>query len=147
MRQSPLGGDSDGEKCDQRDSDRTQIICGYNIDMNIKEKLSKDLREAMKERNEIEIKTIRSLISAIDNAGAIVVEDPKIMPMSGGIAYATDGVGSTEARRKELSEKDIEKIIRIEINEIEKTIELVKQHSQLDVRQFIQRINILERYL
>lgn len=115
--------------------------------MNMKEKLSKDLRDVMKKRNEIEIKTIRSLISAIDNAGAVIVEVPKIMPMSGGIAYATDGVGSSEVPRKELSEKDIEKIIRIEIDEITKTIELVKQHSQLDTEQFVKQINILERYL
>jgi hypothetical protein len=115
--------------------------------MNIKEKLSKDLIGVMKERNEIEIKTIRSLISTIDNAGAIVVEDFKIMPMSGGIAYATDGVGSSEVPRKELSEKDIQQIIQGEIDEITKTIELVKQHSQLDTEQFVEQINILERYL
>ena len=115
--------------------------------MDIKEKLSKDLREAMKERNEIEIKTIRSLISAIDNAGAVIVEDSKIMNMSGGIAYATDGVGSSEVPRKELSKKDIEQIIRREIDEITQTIELVKQHSQLDTGQFVEQINILERYL
>lgn len=115
--------------------------------MDIKEKLSKDLKDAMKARNEIEIKTIRSLISAIDNAGAVIVETPKIMPMSGGIAYATDGVGSSEAPRKELSLKDIKQIIQTEIDEITKTIELVKQHSQLDTEQFAEQIKILERYL
>lgn len=113
----------------------------------IKLKLSADLKDAMKARDAITIKTLRSLISEIDNAGAVVVEEPKIMPMSGGIAGATDGIGSSEVPRKELSEKDIKKIIQREIDEITKTIELVEQHSQLDTNQFIEQIKILRKYL
>ena len=113
----------------------------------IKLKLSADLKNAMKEKNEIAIKTIRSLISEIDNAGAVIVEKPKIMPMSGGIAGATDGVGSSEVPRRELSEIEIRQIIQKEIDEISKTIELVKQHSQLDTEQFIKQIEILKKYL
>ena len=113
----------------------------------MKEKLSKDLKNAMRERDEIAIKTIRSLISEIDNAGAVVVEKPKVMPMSGGIAGATDGIGSSEVPRRELSELDIKQIVQREIDEISKTIELVKQHSQLDTRQYIEQIDILKKYL
>lgn len=113
----------------------------------IKEKLSADLKNAMKERDVIAIKTIRSLISEIDNAGAVIIKEPKIMPMSGGIAWATDGIGSSEVPRRELSEKEIEQIIRREIEEITKTIELMKQHSQLDTKQFVEQIDILKKYL
>jgi uncharacterized protein YqeY len=113
----------------------------------IKLKLLVDLKNAMKDRDAIAVKTIRSLISEIDNAGAIVVEKTKVMPMSGGIAYATDGIGSSEVPRKELSEIDIKEIILREINEITKTIELVKQHSQLDTEKFIKQIEILKKYL
>lgn len=113
----------------------------------IKEKLSADLKNAMKEGDIVAIKTIRSLISEIDNAGAVIVEEPKIMPMSGGIAGATDGIGSSEVPRKELSEKEIGQIIQREIEEITKTIELIKEHSQLDTKQFVQQIDILKKYL
>ena len=113
----------------------------------IKLKLSTDLKTAMKEKNEIAIKTIRSLISEIDNAGAVIIEEPKVMPMSGGIAYATDGIGSSEIPRKELSEIEIREIVQREIDEINKTIELVKQHSQFDTQQFVEQINILKKYL
>jgi uncharacterized protein YqeY len=113
----------------------------------IKLKLSDDLKNAMKEKDEIAIRTIRSLISEIDNAGAVIVETPKVMPMSGGIAGATDGIGSAEVPRKELSETDIKNIIKKEIEEISNTIELVKQNSQLDTKQFTKQIEILENYL
>jgi uncharacterized protein len=113
----------------------------------IKLKLSSDLYGAMKRRDAIAIKTIRSLISEIDNAGSVIVEEPKIMPMSGGIAGATAGIGSSEVSRKELSEKEIEQIIQGEIDEIIKTIELVKQHSQLNTEQYIKQIDILKSYL
>lgn len=113
----------------------------------IKLKLSADLRIAMKEKNEIAIKTIRCLISEIDNAGAVIVEKPKVMPMSGGIAGATEGVGSSEVPRRNLSETEIIQIIQREIDEISKTIELVKQHSQLSTEQFIKQIEILKKYL
>jgi len=113
----------------------------------IKLQLSADLRKAMKEKDAIAIKTIRSLISEIDNAGAVIVEQPKVMPMSGGIAGATDGIGSSEVPRRELSEKEIQEIIQKEINEITKAMELVKQHSQLDTKHFIEQIQILKKYL
>jgi uncharacterized protein len=113
----------------------------------IKEKLSADLKNAMKERDVVAIKTIRSLISEIDNAGAVIVKEPKVMPMSGGIAGATDGIGSSEVPRRELSEIEIRQIIQKEIDEITKTTKLVKQHSQLDTEQFIKQIEILKKYL
>ena len=47
----------------------------------IKLKLSNDLRSAMKEKNVLAVKAIRSLLVAIDNAGAVFVEAPKVMPI------------------------------------------------------------------
>ncbi len=113
----------------------------------IKLKLSADLKTAMKEKNEIAIKTIRSLISEIDNRGAVIVKKPKVMPMSGGIAGATDGIGSSEVLRRDISEIEIKQIIQKEIDEINKTIELVKKHSQLGTGQFVKQVEILQKYL
>lgn len=113
----------------------------------IKTQLSADLIVAMKERNAIATKTIRTLMSEIDNAGAVVVEEPKIMPMSGGIAGATSGVGSTDVSRKILSETEVKQIIQREIDDLTNVMELVKQHSELDTEQYVQQINILKGYL
>jgi uncharacterized protein len=112
----------------------------------IKIRLSADLKNAIKERDTLAVKAIRSLMSAIDNAGAVFIEAPKIMPMAGGIAGATDGIGSTEVPRKELSDEEIQQIIQKEIDEITKTIELIKDFSRPEIRQLTEQIKILEKY-
>lgn len=113
----------------------------------IKSKLSADLKDAMKSKDIVAVKTIRSLMSAIDNAGAVLVESPKVMSMSGGIAGATSGLGSTEVMRKELSGNDIKKIIQGEINEIHKAIELINDSSRPKVAQLEGQIILLNKYL
>ncbi|MFH0891153.1 MAG: hypothetical protein V1867_00065 [Candidatus Falkowbacteria bacterium] len=113
----------------------------------IKLKLSADLKNAMKEKNILIVKTIRFLMSAIDNAGTVAVETPKIIPAAGGIAGATDGLFSTEVPRKILSDKDIKNIIQREIDEIEKAIESIKDPSRPETGQYKEQINILKKYL
>ena len=112
----------------------------------IKLRLATDLARVMKERNTIAVKTIRSLLSDIDNAGAVELPLSEGMVMSGGIAGATEGVGSTEVQRKELSNEDVQKIIVKEIDEIEKTALMVEK-SGTGTSEFIEQIEILKGYL
>ncbi len=112
----------------------------------IKKRLSTDLRKAMKDRDDLQVKAVRSLMSAIDNAEAVSVEQPKNMPMAGGIAGATGGLGSTEVPRKELSREEIQQIIRREIEEIAKAIELIDNRSQPKTEQLTEQMKILEKY-
>jgi hypothetical protein len=113
----------------------------------IKLKLSNDLRSAMKEKNVLAVKAIRSLLVAIDNAGAVFVEAPKVMPMSGGIAGATSGLGSTEVSRKELSDADIKQIIQKEIDEMQKAIQIINNPSRPETVQLAEQIQTLGKYL
>jgi uncharacterized protein YqeY len=113
----------------------------------IKTRLSNDLRIAMKEKNALAVKAIRSLSAAIDNAGAVFVEAPKVMPMSGGIAGASSGLGSTEVQRKDLSANDIKQIIQKEIDEMLKAIELINDQAKPETSQLLEQINILKKYL
>jgi len=113
----------------------------------IKLKLSLDLKNALKQKDTIAVKTIRSLMSAIDNAGAVEVETPSTMPMAGGIAGATDGLGSSEVPRKELSDEDMRQIIEEEIGEINTTIELLENHSHPQVAELIKQKELLKNYL
>jgi uncharacterized protein len=117
------------------------------VEEEIKSRLSIDLKSAMKDRNAVAIKAIRSLMSAIDNAGAVSVEAPKIMPMSGGIAGATAGLGSTEIPRRDLSAEDIKQIIRKEIDEMAKAIESINDHSRPETVQLERQIDLLRGYL
>ncbi len=113
----------------------------------MKEILSVDLKIAMKERNEIAIKAIRNLMAAIDNAGAVDVNTPAVMPLSGGIAGATSGLWSTEVQRHEVSEAELQTIIQREIDELEQTIRLVREHASVDISLYTGQIAVLQRYL
>lgn len=42
--------------------------------MSLHDRLKDDLKSAMRNRDQVRVKTLRSLISAIDNAGAVAVE-------------------------------------------------------------------------
>ena len=113
----------------------------------IKSILSADLKTAMKEKNDVAIKAIRSLMAAIDNAGAVFVESPKTMPMSGGIAGAMNGLGSTEIPRKELSNKDLGDIILKEIDEIDQTIQQINDSMRPEVALLTEQAQIMRKYL
>lgn len=113
----------------------------------IKKRLSADLKIAMKERDDLAVKTIRSLMSALDNAGAVNVEAPKNMPMAGGIAGATAGLGSTEIPRRNLSGEEIRQIILGEMDEMIKAIEMINNSSGPETIQLAQRIKILKKYI
>jgi uncharacterized protein YqeY len=113
----------------------------------IKTILSVDLKKALKEKDMIAIKAIRSLMSAIDNAGAVPVKTPESLPMSGQIAGATSGLGSTEVARRELSDYDIRQIIEAEINDITEAIKLINSHSPSEAKNLEEQIAILKKYL
>ena len=113
----------------------------------IKSRLSIDLRNAVKEKNSLAVNAIRSLMSAIDNAGAVPVKKPEVMPMSGGIAGATEGLGSSEALRRELSDVEIKQIIQKEINEMAEAVELINNDSRPESKELIEQMDILKKYL
>lgn len=72
--------------------------------MNITDRLRADLITAMRERDKLRVTTVRALIAAIDNAGAVEIErqgfdyDPKI-----GLNHDVD--------RREVTIDDIQRII------------------------------------
>lgn len=113
----------------------------------VKAQLSADLNKAIKRQDAVAVKALRILMSAIDNAGAVVVETSKTMPMSGKIAGATSGLYSTEVQRKDLSDEEIGQIIKDEIAETAKAIELINNSSRLETGQLAEQILIFKKYL
>jgi hypothetical protein len=111
----------------------------------IRQRLAFDLKTAMKKRNTSAVKTIRNLISAIDNAGAVPMEAPREMLMFGGIAGAREGLGSAEVPRKQLLKSDIDEIIRKEIAELEQAMEMAGMQPAAE--QYLEQIHLLKQYL
>ena len=73
----------------------------------MRERLTGALRKAMKDRDSVAVDVLRSLMSAIDNAGAIPVTRPA-SPMSR---------PSGEAPRRELSAAEVDQVLRAEAAE------------------------------
>ena len=117
--------------------------------MNIEELtelLKNDLKNAMLKRDAVAVSAIRCLISGLDNAGAVEVQEPEIMPLSGNIAGATSGVGSSDVPRRRLDQADVIEIIRREIGELRQVMEMVGEHKG-ETEEHKQKIKILESYL
>ncbi|GAA5056819.1 GatB/YqeY domain-containing protein [Nocardia callitridis] len=71
------------------------------------------LTTAMKSRDRQAISALRSALGAIDNAEAVDGTEHR----AGAVEDSSVGVGSTEVRRRDLSESDIEQIVRTAIAE------------------------------
>lgn len=79
----------------------------------MKERLRTDLREAMKQGNAAELKVVRALVAALDNA-----EAPPLRPGPASIEHEIAG-GSTEIERLLLSRNDVRRVLLAEIEERE----------------------------
>jgi len=82
----------------------------------LRDQLKRALVESMRSRDMNSIAPLRTALSAIDNAEAVEVDAPPSVG-EGPIAYATSGVGTGDAARRELTEADVISIVQDEIAE------------------------------
>ena len=107
--------------------------------MRVASRLKADLAIAMRERDKLRVSTIRGLISAIDNAGAVEVKsqgyDPKI------------GLGHDVARR-DVSDDDIQRIIIAESDDLLAARDVYTGLGQTKrAEEFARRVEIVSSYL
>jgi uncharacterized protein len=74
------------------------------------------LQLAMKQRDQALVKTLRSALSAIDNAEA-APPPGGAAPDDGPIAGATHGVGTTEVERRALTDEEVRQVLVAEATE------------------------------
>jgi len=101
------------------------------------DRLRTDLLKARKERDQLASSTLQAAISAIDNAGAIPALENTV----------SIGVGSTEATRRDLSEQDLQVIVKDEIVELEQAIKTLDDRENTYTNELRNRATILKRYL
>jgi uncharacterized protein len=78
--------------------------------------LRADLTSALKARDRVAIAALRSALSALENAEAVVVADAgPIVDGTEHVAGASVGVGATEATRRELTAADVRAVLRDEV--------------------------------
>ena len=80
----------------------------------LRERLRTALADAMKVRDANAVSALRTALAAIDNAESV---DPSYAPRptAGPIAGALTGLGAGEVPRRELSEREIEEVVRAEM--------------------------------
>lgn len=106
--------------------------------MNIQDHLRADLSTALRKRDKTETSAIRTLISAIENAGAVeatLSAEPKV---------GTDH----DVPRRELEDADVTAIIQRERDEITEAIERYRELGAAEqVEDLEVRLQIVDRYV
>src|SRR5690242_8927025 len=85
----------------------------------VRARLQRRLRDAMKARDTTATAALRATLGAIGNAEAVATPDAEARtPIGDGpIAGAVRGLGAAEVARRELTEADLEAIVRAEIDD------------------------------
>lgn len=79
----------------------------------LRERMRAALSTAMKSRDRVAVTALRSALGAVDNAEAVDVAEHR----AGALENSATGLGVAEVARRELTEQDIEQIVRAEIAE------------------------------
>jgi uncharacterized protein YqeY len=107
-------------------------------EMSLRERIKADLPKAMRERQTVVVATLRSLMAAIDNAGA-VEQGPPSGPIVGRAADVT---------RKTLSDSDLRTIVRAEADERTEALATYERLGKTnDADRLRKELVVINRYL
>lgn len=107
--------------------------------LSTKDRLKTDLTAAMKARDTVRVKTVRSLLSTIDNAGAIPVDPGPYEPKVG---------LSQDVPRREVSEGEIADRLRAERDDLLRAADEMRLHGQVErAGELESRAGIVAEYL
>lgn len=110
--------------------------------MSVRESLKRDLKQAMKERNRASVSTIKSTLSAIDNAEAVPVEDPGPSNPLGTGGFARD------VPRRDLTDDDIAVILHAEAQELRSALaEYESRGYDAKAEEMRAGLRVLARYI
>ena len=83
--------------------------------MSLRIRMSQALPEAMRARDKVAVRALRTALAAVDNAEAVPMDEAVVHGLA--LEQSPVGVGVTEAARRELSEQSVEEIVRAEATE------------------------------
>lgn len=83
--------------------------------MSLRVRMRQALPEAMRSRDRAAVSALRSALAALDNAEAVPVGEVELRGSA--LEQSPVGAGTTEAARRELSERDAADIVRAEVTE------------------------------
>ena len=110
--------------------------------------LRRDLRAAMKAQHRDEMAALRSLIAAVDNAESVEDLAPAAPTSGAPVAGAVPGLGAADVARRELSERDVERIIEAEFWERDAQAERFERLGRAgDALRLRVEAEVISRYL
>ncbi len=80
----------------------------------LRDALSAALPVAMRARDRVAVAALRSALAAVANAEAVPIDGA---PAAGAVELARVGVGAADAPRRVLTEADVRRIVRAEVDE------------------------------
>jgi uncharacterized protein YqeY len=109
----------------------------------MKARLRADLLTAMKDRNALDAKVIRSLVAALDNAEAPAVTQERAAP-----AHHEFAQGSAEVERLRLTRSQVHDVLRRELQERERAAAEFERLSRHDHAAALrEEASVIRRYL
>jgi uncharacterized protein YqeY len=112
----------------------------------LRQRLRAALPTALRARDKAALAVLRSALAAIENAEA--VEQPAVPGGSLALEHTAVGVGAAEAPRRELTEADVERIVRAELAEREAAAQAYDEAGQpAQAEQLRTGIRALSAYL
>ncbi|WP_036527444.1 GatB/YqeY domain-containing protein [Nocardia sp. CNY236] len=94
----------------------------------LRERMRSELFAAMKSRDRTVSSALRSALGAVDDAEAVEVAGPP----AGALENSPTGLGVAEAAPRELTEDDVERIVRAEIDERLSAARQFEAHGRTD---------------
>jgi uncharacterized protein len=110
-------------------------------------RLRGDLRAAMKAQRREEMAALRTLIAAIDNAQSVEDSAPAPPSPSEHVAGGAPGLRAADAARRELSERDLQRIIEAELWERDAQAERLTLLGRVDDASRLRyEVDVIARY-
>lgn len=106
----------------------------------MKERLRADLRAAIKNGRTVEVKVLRALVAALDNAEALPAEGGRTAPV-----HHRFHTGSAEVERLLLSSADVRGVLLAEIDERERAAEGMDRLKRTDRAEALRAEALLAR--
>ena len=113
------------------------MISQYSSVHEARAALRADLVRAMKAKEAVAVRALRSALAALDNAEAVTIADDGPAVVSEHIAGGQVGLGVGEIARKELTAAEVQQMLRAEIDE---RLAAAEQYGSLGQSEEAQRL-------
>jgi uncharacterized protein YqeY len=100
------------------------------VSTNLRARLRTALSAALKERDAVRVSVLRTTLAALDNAEAVPVPEPAGESRSPEVSPV--GVGARDVARRDLSDEEVERLVRAEISERRHAAEVYEQAGEHD---------------